>query len=167
MQKLFVTEDIFKNGVIEMYMKRKTCFAFLALCLSAVLFLGMVGTAYASLPSPAPDAAAAVSGNADREASAQEADLSWWQKTTVYEIYVKSFKDSDGDGIGDLNGIISELDHLEKLGVGAVWLTPCYVSPQADNGYDIADYYQIDPVYGTMEDMDHLIREAEIGRAHV
>ena len=62
----------------------------------------------------------------------------WWQKTVAYEIYVKSFKDSDGDGIGDLNGITSELDHLKDLGVGAIWLTPCYVSPQADNGYDIA-----------------------------
>ena len=84
----------------------------------------------------------------------------WWQKTVAYEIYVKSFKDSDGDGIGDLNGITSELDHLKDLGVGAIWLTPCYVSPQADNGYDISDYYNIDPSYGTMEDMDRLIEEA-------
>ena len=68
-------------------------------------------------------------------------DLKWWQETIAYEIYVRSFKDSDGDGQGDLNGIISELDHLKDLGVGAIWLTPCYVSPQADNGYDIADYY--------------------------
>ncbi len=87
-------------------------------------------------------------------------ELKWWQKTIAYEIYVRSFKDSDGDGIGDLNGITSELDHLKELGVGAVWLTPCYVSPQADNGYDIADYYNIDPAYGTMEDMDRLILEA-------
>ena len=86
--------------------------------------------------------------------------LKWWQKTIAYEIYVKSFKDSDGDGIGDLNGITSELDHLKDMGVGAIWLTPCYVSPQADNGYDIADYYIIDPAYGTMEDMDRLIDEA-------
>ena len=84
----------------------------------------------------------------------------WWKRTIAYEIYVKSFKDSDGDGIGDLQGIISELDHLQSLGVGAVWLTPCYVSPQADNGYDIADYYNIDPAYGTMADMETLIAEA-------
>jgi len=84
----------------------------------------------------------------------------WWQKTIAYEVYVKSFKDSDGDGIGDLRGIISELDYLRDLGVGVVWLTPCYASPQADNGYDIADYYSIDPAYGTMEDMDTLIAEA-------
>ncbi|MBQ7260137.1 MAG: alpha-glucosidase [Lachnospiraceae bacterium] len=87
-------------------------------------------------------------------------DQAWWQNTIAYEIYVKSFKDSDGNGLGDLNGITSELDHLKDLGVGAIWLTPCYVSPQADNGYDIADYYNIDPVYGTMEDMENLIAEA-------
>ena len=90
-----------------------------------------------------------------------ENDLKWWQKTIAYEIYVKSFKDSDGDGIGDLGGIIEELDHLKSLGVGAVWLTPIYRSPQADNGYDIADYYQIDEMYGTMEDMDRLLEEAK------
>ncbi len=84
----------------------------------------------------------------------------WWQQTVAYEIYVKSFMDSDGDGTGDLNGITSKLDHLKELGVGAVWLTPCYVSPQADNGYDIADYYNIDPAYGTMDDMERLIEEA-------
>ena len=84
----------------------------------------------------------------------------WWKKTIAYEIYVKSFKDSDGDGTGDLQGIISELDYLQDLGVGMLWLTPCYVSPQADNGYDIADYYEIDPAYGSMEDMDTLIAEA-------
>ncbi len=84
----------------------------------------------------------------------------WWKKTIAYEIYVKSFMDSNGDGIGDIKGITSRLDHLQNLGVGAVWLTPCYVSPQADNGYDIADYYNIDPAYGTMEDMEELIAEA-------
>ena len=93
----------------------------------------------------------------DGEKSGKE----WWNRTIAYEIYVKSFKDSDGDGIGDLNGVTSELDHLKELGVGAVWLTPCYVSPQADNGYDIADYYNIEPAYGTMEDMDRLIAEAK------
>ena len=87
-------------------------------------------------------------------------DFKWWQKSVVYEIYVRSFKDSNGDGIGDLNGITSKLDYLKDLGVGAIWLTPCYVSPQADNGYDVADYYNIAPEYGTMEDMDNLIAEA-------
>ena len=93
--------------------------------------------------------------------SVEDGSLKWWQKTIAYEIYVKSFKDSDGDGIGDINGITSELDHLHNLGVGAVWLTPCYVSPQADNGYDIADYYNIDPVYGDLSDMENLIAEAK------
>ena len=91
-------------------------------------------------------------------AAAENAE--WWKNTIAYEIYIRSFKDSDGDGIGDLQGIISELDYLQELGVGAIWLTPCYVSPQADNGYDIADYYNIDPAYGTMEDMEELIAEA-------
>jgi 1,4-alpha-glucan branching enzyme len=70
-------------------------------------------------------------------AAASAAPEKWWQETIAYEIYVKSFRDSDGDGIGDLRGIISGLDYLQQLGVGAVWLTPFYVSPQADNGYDI------------------------------
>ena len=100
------------------------------------------------------------SGAMDGEQARPE-NLKWWQKTVAYEIYVRSFKDSDGDGVGDLKGITSELDHLKNLGVGAVWLTPCYASPQADNGYDIADYYSIAPEYGTMEDMDQLISEAE------
>lgn len=87
-------------------------------------------------------------------------EFKWWQKSIVYEIYVRSFKDSNGDGIGDLNGITSKLDYLKDLGVGAIWLTPCYVSPQVDNGYDVADYYNIAPEYGTMEDMNNLIAEA-------
>ncbi len=118
--------------------------------------LTLVSCGYIELP------AAESRMDASSEASpAVTEDLKWWQETIAYEIYVKSFKDSDGDGIGDLQGIISELDHLKDLGVGAVWLTPCYVSPQADNGYDIADYYDIDPAYGTMEDMDRLIEEAD------
>ena len=104
---------------------------------------------------------AAGCGEKDDNMNRLSDELRWWQKDNAYEIYVKSFKDSDGDGTGDLNGITSELDHLKELGVGAVWLTPCYVSPQADNGYDIADYYNIDPAYGTMEDMERLIAEAK------
>ncbi len=84
----------------------------------------------------------------------------WWQKTIAYEIYVRSFYDSNGDGIGDLNGITEKLDYLKELGAGALWLTPCYRSPQADNGYDIADYYEIDEMFGTNEDMERLINEA-------
>ena len=84
----------------------------------------------------------------------------WWQRISVYEIYVSSFQDSDGDGCGDLNGIRQRLDYLRDLGVGAVWLTPVYASPMVDNGYDVSDYYSINPLYGTMEDMEALIREA-------
>lgn len=79
----------------------------------------------------------------------------------VYQIYPKSFKDSNGDGIGDLRGIIEKLDYLEFLGVDYLWLTPFFVSPQNDNGYDVADYRRIDPLFGTMEDLEELIAEAE------
>lgn len=84
----------------------------------------------------------------------------WWKNTIAYEIYVRSFRDTNGDGIGDLKGITQSLDYLKELGAGALWLTPCYASPQEDNGYDIANFYEIDPIYGTMEDMDELISEA-------
>ena len=84
----------------------------------------------------------------------------WWKKATVYQIYPKSFKDSNNDGIGDINGIIEKLDYLYYLGVDLLWLTPMYVSPQRDNGYDIEDYYNIDPKYGTMSDFEKLLKEA-------
>lgn len=85
----------------------------------------------------------------------------WWKDAVIYQIYPKSFKDSNGDGIGDINGIISKLDYLEKLGIDAIWLSPVYKSPQDDNGYDIADYQAIDTMFGTLEDMDRLISEAK------
>ncbi len=84
----------------------------------------------------------------------------WWNKQVAYQIYPKSFCDSNGDGIGDLPGIISKLDYLKDLGADILWLSPIYVSPLADQGYDIADYYNIDPIFGTMEDMDQLLEEA-------
>ena len=87
-------------------------------------------------------------------------ELLWWQKTIAYEIYVNSFMDSDGDGYGDINGIRSKLSYLQELKVGAIWLTPVYASPMVDNGYDVSDYYSINPLYGTMEDMEALIAEA-------
>ena len=85
----------------------------------------------------------------------------WWQSAVFYQIYPKSFQDTDGDGIGDIPGIISRLDYLEKLGIDGIWLSPVCQSPQVDNGYDISDYQAIYPVFGTMEDMETLIREAE------
>ena len=85
----------------------------------------------------------------------------WWHDKVAYQIYPKSFCDSNGDGIGDLPGIISRLDALKELGIDLLWLSPIYVSPLADQGYDIADYYAIDPRFGTMEDMDRLIAEGK------
>ena len=85
----------------------------------------------------------------------------WWKNAVIYEIYPRSFQDSNGDGVGDLNGITSRLDYLEKLGVDAIWLTPIYPSPQVDFGYDIADYEGIDPQYGTMADFDRMMAEAK------
>ncbi|MBI9010728.1 MAG: alpha-glucosidase [Clostridiales bacterium] len=84
----------------------------------------------------------------------------WWQERVVYQIYPRSFQDSNGDGIGDINGIISRLGCLKDLGVGIIWLSPVYPSPNADNGYDISDYMNIHPEYGTMKDMDRLLAEA-------
>ncbi|MCD1024206.1 glycoside hydrolase family 13 protein [Enterococcus sp. SMC-9] len=85
----------------------------------------------------------------------------WWQEVVVYQIYPRSFKDSNGDGIGDIGGIIEKLDYLKKLGIGAIWLSPVYASPNDDNGYDISDYEAIMAEFGTMEDMERLITEAK------
>lgn len=85
----------------------------------------------------------------------------WWKNAVFYQIYPKSFQDTNGDGIGDLKGIISRLDYLEQLGVDGIWLSPVFASPQADNGYDISDYEAIDPMLGTMEDMEALIAQAK------
>ena len=84
----------------------------------------------------------------------------WWQEEVVYQIYPRSFQDSNGDGIGDIPGIISRLDEIKALGVGIIWLSPVYCSPDADNGYDISDYRDINPKFGTMADMDNLLAEA-------
>ncbi len=89
-----------------------------------------------------------------------EIEMTEFKDKVVYQIYPKSFQDSDGDGIGDLQGIIGRLDYLRDLGVDYLWLTPVFISPQNDNGYDVADYRRIDPRYGTMEDMEELIRES-------
>jgi glucan 1,6-alpha-glucosidase len=87
--------------------------------------------------------------------------MKWWQNAVVYQVYPRSFQDSNGDGIGDIPGITSRLDYLEELGIDAIWLSPVYASPNDDNGYDISDYQAIHPEFGTMEDMDELIAEGE------
>ena len=88
------------------------------------------------------------------------ADLDWWKSAVIYEIYPRSFADTNGDGIGDLNGITAHLDYLKDLGVDAIWITPFYPSPQVDFGYDISDYEAVDPQYGTMADFERLVTEA-------
>src|SRR3981189_1972415 len=88
-------------------------------------------------------------------------DNTWWKHAVIYEIYPRSFQDSNGDGIGDLNGITQRLDYLQRLGVDAIWLTPIYPSPQVDFGYDISHHAAIDPQYGTMADFDRLMSEAK------
>ena len=84
-----------------------------------------------------------------------------FKKSVVYQIYPKSFYDTNQDGIGDLQGVIQKLDYIRELGVDYIWMTPFFVSPQRDNGYDVEDYYAIDKRYGTMEDFDLLMQEAE------
>ena len=90
-----------------------------------------------------------------------EEKTNWWQRAVVYQIYPRSFQDSNGDGIGDIPGIIQRLDYVKELGIDAIWLSPVYRSPQDDNGYDISDYQDIDPMFGTLSDMERLICEAK------
>jgi alpha-glucosidase len=92
--------------------------------------------------------------------SGDSAGHQWWQNAVFYEIYPRSFADSNNDGVGDLNGIASRLDYLKSLGVDAIWITPCFPSPQVDFGYDVSDYENIDPMYGTLADFDQLEKEA-------
>jgi alpha-glucosidase len=97
---------------------------------------------------------------AEAQSTAHAPSAKWWNNAVLYEIYPRSFQDSNGDGIGDLNGITQRLDYLQALGVDAIWIGPMYPSPQVDFGYDISDYENVDPQYGTLEDFDHLLAEA-------
>jgi alpha-glucosidase len=105
-------------------------------------------------------ATATETAQASKAAVRQTGDV-WWKHAVIYEIYPRSFQDSNGDGIGDLNGITSRLDYLKTLGVDAIWMTPIYPSPQVDFGYDISNYEAIDPTYGTMADFNRLVAEAK------
>ena len=84
----------------------------------------------------------------------------WWKRGVIYQVYPRSFQDTNGDGVGDLNGICRRLDYLAWLGVDAVWTSPIFRSPMADFGYDVADYCAIDPLFGTVDDFDRLVAEA-------
>ena len=121
--------------------------------ISAAMALGLLATAF--VPSQS------LFGQSAVAAKSAKADSEWWKGAVVYEIYPRSFQDSNGDGIGDLNGITSRLDYLKTLGVDAIWLSPIYPSPQVDFGYDISDYEAIDPAYGTLADFDRLVAEAK------
>jgi alpha-glucosidase len=96
----------------------------------------------------------------DEGRRAEDGATRWWRDAVIYQVYPRSFADSDGDGMGDLEGVREHLDHLEKLGVDAVWLSPFYRSPQADAGYDVADYRDVDPLFGTLEDFDAMLEDA-------
>lgn len=92
---------------------------------------------------------------------AQTPDKDWWETAVFYQIYPRSFRDSDGDGVGDIKGVIEKMDHLVDAGVQATWLSPIMQSPQADFGYDISDFKAIDPLFGTMEDFEAMVAKAK------
>jgi alpha-glucosidase len=110
---------------------------------------------------------ASTSAGGNNQKGSPSGKARWWQHAVFYEIYPRSFKDSDGDGVGDLNGITSKLDYLSGLGIDAIWITPFYPSPQVDFGYDVSDYEKVDPQFGTLADFDRLIKEAHQRRIKI
>jgi len=124
------------------------------------LSIGAIALAAAG-QSTSPPLESKPAANTPISTASQPAAEEWWKHAVLYEIYPRSFQDSDGDGIGDIKGITSRLDYLEELGIDAIWITPMYPSPGIDYGYDISDYTAIDPVYGTMADFDNLVAEAK------
>src|SRR5208283_3581532 len=133
-----------RGGVLTMERK----FSFVLLC----VFLSM-------------SVVAATAQSADKSVDAE--GHQWWQHAVFYEIYPRSFADSNNDGVGDLSGITSKLDYLKELGVDAIWISPCFPSPQVDFGYDVSDYENIDPMYGTLADFDTLASEAKKRGIHI
>jgi alpha-glucosidase len=133
-----------------------------ALCLILGALAGSAaGQGVPAQPASHPTVSAAIQASNEANSTRSASERDWWKNAVIYEIYPRSFQDSNGDGIGDLNGITQRLDYLKDLGVDAIWLTPCYPSPQVDFGYDISDYENIDPQYGTLKDFDRLVAEAE------
>lgn len=112
-----------------------------------LLVIALASVAWAALPA--------------EEEKATAPALEWWQKSIFYQIYPRSFKDSDGDGIGDIRGVISKLEYLKDINVESTWLSPIFKSPMKDFGYDISDFYAIDPMFGTMKDIEELFRKAK------
>src|SRR2546428_12790645 len=134
----------------------------LLLHLVAVFFVALVLNAPATVcptQSRTQHALAALARSANSHQ--QSAVDPWWKHAVIYEIYPRSFQDSDGDGVGDLNGITRRLDYLKDLGIDAIWLSPMYPSPLVDFGYDVSDYTAIDPLYGTLADFDRLVSEGK------
>ncbi len=125
------------------------------------LLFALLIAASASAGAQTAPAASAAAPAASQAAKDQRNGDVWWKHTVLYEVYPRSFQDSNNDGVGDINGIAQRLDYLKSLGVDAIWITPMYPSPQVDFGYDIADYEAIDPHYGTMGDFDHLLQQAK------
>jgi alpha-glucosidase len=129
------------------------------LCNAASLAGSLLAAAFLTLSVSSPALAARPAHHA--VAAHKSSPDAWWKHAVIYEIYPRSFQDSNGDGVGDLKGITSRLDYLKTLGVDAIWLTPIYPSPQVDFGYDISNYEAIDPQYGTMADFNQLVAEAK------
>jgi alpha-glucosidase len=130
-------------------------------CLVGVMTMASLGGIRTAAAGAASGSGEGSSGAAMVVPAGADGHDSWWRHAVIYEIYPRSFQDSNGDGIGDINGITSRLDYLKDLGVDAIWITPMYPSPGVDYGYDIANYTAIDPEYGTMADFDHMVAEAK------
>jgi alpha-glucosidase len=142
-----------------------TSMTFSILLASSLVFgLAAAKSAPKSTTKSAAKKSAAKSGakaSAKQTLPASEPSDPWWKHAVFYEVYPRSFADSNNDGIGDLNGITSKLDYLHDLGIDAIWITPCFPSPQVDFGYDVSNYVDIDPMYGTLKDFDKLVKEAK------
>ncbi len=121
----------------------------------------ILGLCLAAIPALAQQLPAPKATHKHVHQAAQTAQDPWWKHAVIYEIYPRSFQDSNGDGVGDINGVTSRLEYLHDLGIGAIWITPMYPSPLVDFGYDVADYTALDPLYGTLGDFDHLMAEAK------